>query len=108
MDGSENTVKQGLLAGQILHGSWGYNMTHAEFFMVQNDAAPGQFVKLLPLATVETSTGYLCGTALPALPPQGKGKVIKRRVRDNGSVKIKSYYGAAPWTGHAKYFNYCD
>jgi hypothetical protein len=113
MDGSGNTVKQGLCAGDILHSNWGYNMTHADFYLVQKSAAVGQFTTLAKLATVETSTGYLCGTAVPEVPHRIVGKALRKKVRSWGrngeaGVSLTSYSSAGPWSGSPEYFNYCD
>ena len=112
MDGTEKVCFVGLQDGDVLHGSWGYDMTHADFFVVLKGAPIGKFARIAKLANVETSTGYLCGTAVPAVPYQVVGKVLTKKVKGSAyyrvCVKIEDYEHAYPWDENPKHFNYCD
>jgi hypothetical protein len=113
MDGSGNTVKQGLCAGDILHAPWGYNMTHPDFYLVLEGAEVGRFARLTQIERDETSTGFLCGTAVPKVPHVYKGKVERKKVRASDAswkavVKFDSHKFGYRWDGKPCRFNYCD
>lgn len=113
MDGSEKTVIQGLQTGEILHAPWGYNMTHPDFYLVLEGAAPGKMASLVEIERVETETGYLCGHAVPKVPHVATGKVVRKKVRPtleswSAVVKFASYKVGVRWDGRPCRYNYCD
>lgn len=102
---------KGLDKGQVLHAPWGYNMTHPDFYLVLEGAPVGKFAKVQQIARVETATGYLSGTAVPAVPyvPRANNAaILRKKVQKDGSIKFESYKRGTLWNGQPKYFNYCD
>lgn len=89
--------------GDILHHSWGYDQTNADFYQVLR--VTDKSVWIAQLETTETCDGMLCGKAQP-IP--GKTRILNtaglRHVPylygDKWLVKINDYTaGAELWNG---------
>lgn len=110
-------------AGKIFANTWGYSMTLVDFYEVVSETACQ--VKLVKIASVETSTGFLCGTAVPS---ENRERLIERL--PDGTLGVREYVAAKckgslagslksalgrsitayleEWNGVPKYFNHCD
>jgi hypothetical protein len=78
----------GLVGGEILRTSWGYEQTNVEYYEVVG--VRGQMVELREIAQARTVEGYECGKTQP-IPGEYIGEAFSRRVTMSGeypSVKI--------------------
>ncbi len=113
MDGSGNTVNQGLSAGQILHCPWGYSMVLNSYYRVVKGAAIGKMAKIQKIRSKNVShDGYgQAGYEEPDLEAPAEGALMTCRVRlgyrDTVSVKTDHGYASA-WDGKPDHFDTYD
>ncbi len=93
----------GLKVGDILHGSWGYDQTNAEFWQVVDVRASGKTVRIAPLAhkAVEGSQGFMSQMVLPQ-PGVFTDEPVTKRVQPGDEIAFE-FYHAYPWHGKAVY-----
>ena len=97
-----------LQVGDILHSSWGYNMTHADFYRVTKLVGKQSVeVEALSNKTV-TGDGGWSGTAVPDLKQRGSRLEGRFRVTNGSTIKIGYSQYASKWDGRPKYFNTMD
>ena len=105
-----NTNKKDTIApvtpkvGDILASSWGYEQTNVDFYKVTKVTAKS--VKIEQVGTTETDTGFLTGTAVPALD-NTVGEPSTRRFYSIGDgrygCRLTSFSSAYLWDGKPKY-----
>mgnify|MGYP001276633658 CR=1 FL=1 len=97
-----------LQVGDILYSSWGYNMTHADFYRVTKLVGKQSVeVEALSNKTV-TGDGGWSGTAAPDLEQRGSKLEGRFRVTNGSTIKISYSQYASKWDGRPKYFNTMD
>jgi len=93
--------------GDILHHSWGYDQTNADFYQVLR--VSDKSIWIVQIESTETVDGYLCGKAQP-ISGKTTGKVLRKVPYQYGSnyeyyqdkwfVRINDYTaGAERWNG---------
>lgn len=103
----KRTQKHTLEVGDILDGSWGYDMTRVEFWQVV--ARTDRTVTVRQLKQSSTETGFLCGTTVP-IPNSfvTDGKEVRAVVNTAGqSIKVDHVW-LSKWEGRPRHFNHCD
>ena len=90
--------------GDILSSSWGHEQTNVDFYKVTKVTAKS--IKLEQVATAETDTGFLTGTAMPVLDSV-VGEPTTRRFYSIGDgrygCRLSSFSSAYLWDGKPKY-----
>lgn len=87
---AELAKPHGLKAGDVLHGSWGYDQTNVEFWEVTKLVGK-RMVEIRELCCESVDTGFMSGSAVP-LAGQYTSKAAERRmVSERDSVKLHSF-----------------
>jgi hypothetical protein len=102
------------VVGDILYSSWGYNMTHVDFYKVIKVSPSGKTISLQELHSeiVEGNAGYR-GYVMPSNKENRSEKpILNKRVSPTGllgySIKVDGHVNAYKWDGKKKYFNRMD
>lgn len=92
--------------GDIIHSSYGYNMTTPSFYEVLSVTPTGGTVTIRELQqdVVTGNAGY-SGTCIPILKAY-RGDLMKRR--NGNSIKISEVARGYLWDNKPVYFNYMD
>ena len=102
---------QALHVGQVLQGSWGYDMTINEFYVIQRLTASSVWLREVA-AVVSNDNGMGNGTAIPDPALEPVGPVIRRKVKAGGNygpyVTLNSCCTLSPWSGRPVYHNTYD
>lgn len=103
---SRNGERQ-LEVGDVLYCSWGYNMTHADFYRVTKLVGK-QSVEVEELSKETVDGDGWSGHHKPVL--EGKGSPVKGsfRVTNGSTIKVGYSQYARKWDGRPKYFNTMD
>ena len=106
MDGSENTVKQGLSVGDILSSSWGYDQTNVNFYEVVR--ATTKTVWLRERGKAISSGNGLSPMAGYATLADGfvSDKLIQCRPSQSGYCRVHSSAVASLWDGKPEYVSW--
>ena len=102
-----NYVFPEITVGTIFHSSWGYNMTHADFYQVVDRTA--SFVKVRKLAVKQDGNAWQ-GYATP-MRDTFDGGIIRAKLGNTGSsayISIDRSQTAFLWDGKPKYYNFMD
>lgn len=102
-----NYVFPEITVGTIFHSSWGYNMTHADFYQVVDRTA--SFVKVRRLAVKRDGNAWQ-GYATP-IRDRFDGGIIRAKLGNTGSsayINIDRAQTAFLWDGKPKYYNFMD
>lgn len=85
----------GLVGGEVLRTSWGYEQTNVEYYEVVG--VRGQMIELREIAQTRTEEGYLCGKTQP-VPGAYIGEAFSRRVSmSGGSPSVKIHQSATAY-----------
>jgi hypothetical protein len=85
----------GLVVGDVLRSSWGYDQTNIDYYQV-TAVVGAQMVEIREIAQQREETHWQTGVCVPA-PGQFTGEPMRKRVSDYGnrdSVRIASYASA--------------
>jgi len=102
---------QALHVGQILQGSFGYDMTINQFFVIQRLTDNSVWIREVA-AIVSNDNGNGNGTAVadPALEPVGP--LLRRKIKQSGIYGPYVNHGnccsLSPWNGRPVYHNTYD
>lgn len=96
--------KHTLEVGNVLHASFGYEMTTCHFYEVV--AVRGASVDLRQIMSEQVSGDTWSGHLMPRPGKYHAGKtVIRKRPDGENCVKLESYKIARPWDGQRKHFS---
>jgi hypothetical protein len=102
---------QALHVGQVLQGSFGYDMTINQFFVIQRLTASSVWIfEVAAIVSDDNGTGSGTAVADPALAPVGP--VIRRKIKQSGTygpyVNLGDCCSLSPWSGRPVYHNTYD
>lgn len=92
-----------LKADDILNGSWGYDQTNQEFFIVLEVKGKVVIIQELAHKSVENTQGFMCESILPDLDSERLGEPIKKRILEGDRIKLMDYCYISKWKGNAVY-----
>jgi hypothetical protein len=100
-----------LQKGDIVAGTWSYEMSIPYFYEVQNDVRAGQMAILRELEQQQHDGDSWTGHVLPVKNQYKKNSPIKKKVsmyRDVPQIKVKDRLYVSPWSGRPLFFNHLD
>jgi hypothetical protein len=106
---------RGLIVGDILRASWGYEQTNIDFYQV-TALIGSSMVEMRPIAAESEETGFMSGQCVP-VPDKFTGEATRHKASE-GTVKMASYcwarrmepaamigdkpvFGASYWSSYA-------
>ena len=96
--------------GDIFHSTWGYDMTHNEYYQVVGITPSGKSVKVRKLESVKT-VGVWQGQEEPLenkFIDKPKTKRLLESYDGKPALKMKSYEWAKLWNGQPNWFSHID
>ena len=87
--------------GDILYASWGYDQTNVNFYQVV-EVPSGKTIKIREIGQQVVKNDGHGSSKVTATKGIFIGKVLTKRVRTNGSVKINQSFSAYKWDGKPK------
>jgi len=98
-----NATVTALQVGDILYYSWGYDQTNAQFYQVVEVKPSGKSVMIREIAQEQTTTGFMCGQAMP-IKDKFRGEAFLKRAAED-SVRM-DYSSARKWDGRPVYVSW--
>ena len=104
---SEGKRNHGIVAGNLLHRSWGYDQTNADVWQVVS--VKGMTATCVALSGSTNETGPMSGTftVVPLTPSElafiDPTKLVKMRITGKGAVSVPGSRGYAYATSHTSF-----
>lgn len=96
-------------AGDILVASWGYGQTNVNFYEVVKTTATMVHLRRIEYEMATHRPEHMVGTCVPARPLKSdkhRPEVFRKKVQDDGRVKIEDWITAWEWDGSDMSFSY--
>ncbi|USQ15521.1 hypothetical protein J2N86_15970 (plasmid) [Legionella lytica] len=97
-------IKHPLQIDSILYSSWGYDQTNINFYQVIQLVGNSTVVLRELAQEIDTSPNSFIGKTKPILN-QFIGEAFRKRLRENGIVRIESFINAYPWNGSSRNYS---